>query len=190
MKPLQKGWLTSGLAEGRWAVRSSVRLWHGWTILMLRLHLRCSLHHLPQPVTHRTSRPHAERAWLPTGEGLLAKGGSNPVSSLGAYMAADCRPGWLQVSSVRISASFTVVQGQVSSLGWMFRQDTYSDNDQTVRACGVAIRPNPDPQPLPQTLSTKLEVAMHLLLNAQTSDALHASSRLSCHERVVQGLDS
>ena len=39
----------------------------------------------------------------------------------------------LQVSSVKIFANFTVVQGLVSKLGWMFRQDTYKDADQQVR---------------------------------------------------------
>ncbi len=43
------------------------------------------------------------------------------------------------MSSVKISANFTVLQGQVSKLGWMFRQDTYKDADQTVRLrkCGL-----------------------------------------------------
>ena len=48
-----------------------------------------------------------------------------------------------QVNSVKIAAAFTVVQGQVSNLGWMFRQDTYSDADQTVRVFNARLIPVP-----------------------------------------------
>jgi len=32
----------------------------------------------------------------------------------------------LQISSVSVAAIFTVLSGQVSTLGWMFREDIYS----------------------------------------------------------------
>ncbi len=31
-----------------------------------------------------------------------------------------------QVTSVSVSASFTVLSGQVTTLGWMFREDIYA----------------------------------------------------------------
>ena len=34
-----------------------------------------------------------------------------------------------QLGSVAISATFTVLSGQVTTLGWMFREDTYYDSN-------------------------------------------------------------
>ena len=38
----------------------------------------------------------------------------------------DCYLLSLQVTSVSVAATFTVLQGQVTTLGWMFREDLYA----------------------------------------------------------------
>jgi hypothetical protein len=52
---------------------------------------------------------------------------SREVQALGLFGVLDELGMCWQVGSVAISATFTVLQGQVSNLGWMFREDTYLD---------------------------------------------------------------
>ena len=75
-----------------------------------------------------------------------------------------------QVLWVKVVPTFTILQGQVSKVGWMFREDTYADADQTVRrSCVRLIYSTLGPAPLRERAASKRQLQCESFPLRQTS---------------------